>query len=314
MTDKESGARFQYGVAGVALFMMAGMVLIDTFCPPDLSLFVFNVFPICLWAWYIDRRSAFLAAILCGVLRVGTDQYAKPTYSYSFVPLLNVSLKVGLFVAMAYLVSRLRETVDHLKTLSRTDSLTGLLNSGTFIEMVDFEIDRAQRSGGPLSLVYLDLDNFKAVNDTLGHAAGDKALKAMATTIQFHVRTTDFAGRLGGDEFAILLPDTNQHRLFEIIERLRTALGSAAGVKDLSIALSIGAVTWEVPPESARVALQIADQAMYEIKQSGKNDVNYRTFEKSKTRHSRRNSKPPSSVGRNILDALKGRNPPSTSG
>src|SRR5205823_7996192 len=114
----------------------------------------------------------------------------------------------AMLVLTAGLVARVRSGMHRERRLARTDPLTGAANGRTFYETAATEARRAQRSGRPLTLAYLDLDNFKQLNDHLGHAAGDEALVEVVKSLQPALRVADLLARLGGDEFALLLPDT----------------------------------------------------------------------------------------------------------
>jgi diguanylate cyclase (GGDEF)-like protein len=150
----------------------------------------------------------FRSTLAVGVATIGAAlglglaaEHAAPGYTFFFCTTLACT------VAMCVWQSRLHESVrDHLSHVSRTDPLTGCLNRRGFAERFDAELADVQRSGAPLGLLVVDLDRFKEVNDTLGHAAGDELLCWVATTLAGVIRPRDAVGRLGGDEFALLLP------------------------------------------------------------------------------------------------------------
>ena len=167
--------------------------------------------------------------------------------------------------------------LEQLKALARqarTDALTGLLNRRGFSKRLDRQIAACAASGRPGTLVYVDLDNFKAVNDRLGHPAGDAALKGLAAALRGAVRSGDLVARLGGDEFAMWLNDTDQPAA---VERARQILALAAEIApysagpDKPLGLSVG-VAVHLPGHSENTAelLERADQAMYVVKKHGK--------------------------------------------
>jgi diguanylate cyclase (GGDEF)-like protein len=172
-------------------------------------------------------------------------------------------------LVIAILVSRVRRDRRALETLACRDGLTGLLNRRSFEAAIEVECTRARRSREPLSVVYLDIDRFKAINDRFGHGAGDQVLRqlamAVSATIRIHV---DGAFRLGGDEFALLLPSTTKAQAETIVSRLRSFCAVhdprwAVGAFDLSA----GIVDFE-PGESANALLARSDAAMYAEKNS----------------------------------------------
>jgi diguanylate cyclase (GGDEF)-like protein len=151
-----------------------------------------------------------------------------------------------------------------------TDSLTDLPNRRAFIAEIDAEIARQQRYGGSFSLAVLDLDSFKALNDSKGHRAGDEALKLVAETLRRHTRSSDSLGRIGGDEFALLMPNTAAD-CAPTLRNLCAAIAASTATADCALTASIGCKTFRVPPENAIFALQEADKVMYEAKSGGKN-------------------------------------------
>ncbi|GAB6051096.1 GGDEF domain-containing protein [Hydrogenophilus islandicus] len=174
--------------------------------------------------------------------------------------------------------SRVRELeaqVAQLSALVARDPLTGLLNRRGLEESFTREHHRAKRSGTPLSIALIDLDNFKQLNDTLGHQAGDEALLYLARMARTHLRAQDIVGRFGGEEFVVLLPDTSAEDAAEVIRRLQRALTRELFFFNDShrvITFSAG-VTPVTESDTLESALARADAAMYEAKRSGKNRV-----------------------------------------
>jgi diguanylate cyclase (GGDEF)-like protein/PAS domain S-box-containing protein len=161
-----------------------------------------------------------------------------------------------------------------LETLSRFDELTGLVNRRFFHEELDLRIDRAQQRGRRGTLIYVDLDNFKLVNDTLGHEKGDAVLRKLSDILRSHTREYDLIGRLGGDEFALWLDDTDANVAIKRGEKLLTAaqaLKNMSGSLDQPLAVSLGIAIYDPRSTESRDALIArADAAMYESKHGGK--------------------------------------------
>jgi diguanylate cyclase (GGDEF)-like protein len=163
------------------------------------------------------------------------------------------------------------------ESLSVTDDLTQLYNSRYLNQVLRREAKRASRSGRPLSLLFLDLDGFKGVNDTHGHQAGSRALVEAAAVIRRCARETDVVARFGGDEFAIVLPDTGSEGAAAVGDRVRERLGvhpflEASGLT-LRLTASVGVATLPDVAASAEELVRAADMAMYQVKESGKNGV-----------------------------------------
>jgi diguanylate cyclase (GGDEF)-like protein len=163
------------------------------------------------------------------------------------------------------------------EALSVTDDLTHLYNSRYLNQVLRRETKRASRSGRPLSLLFIDLDGFKSINDTHGHLCGSRALVEAAAVIRGSARETDVVARFGGDEFALVLPDTGGDGAFSVGERIRERIASHAFLAgeglDIRLTASVGVATLPDAAASAEELVQAADKAMYAVKDSGKNGI-----------------------------------------
>jgi diguanylate cyclase (GGDEF)-like protein len=168
------------------------------------------------------------------------------------------------FVDQTALVWENLELLKRVEALARYDSLTGLLNRREFEARFQAERSRSQRSGDPCSLLLLDLDLFKQVNDRLGHEAGDAVLRQLGAVLQQAVRSHDHLGRFGGDEFVILLPDTTPEQLAQAAIRV----GAKAWHHDISV--SIGGATWPVDCSDVTQLFGVADRNLYRAKHAGR--------------------------------------------
>ncbi|TMA30573.1 MAG: GGDEF domain-containing protein [Deltaproteobacteria bacterium] len=197
----------------------------------------------------------------------------------------NSMSRLVMLVAMAAMVVRIREDRKRLKEvnarlaelltgaerLARTDPLTGLPNRRAFLERLTDELARARRNATPVCIAYLDVDNFKNLNDERGHAEGDEFLKHISHAIKDTVRASDVAARLGGDEFAVLFADAKRIAVEPLAQRLLArvrALGDR--YPGLDLGASVGMAWFEHAPEEPELLLQRADGAMYEAKTAGK--------------------------------------------
>jgi diguanylate cyclase (GGDEF)-like protein len=163
------------------------------------------------------------------------------------------------------------------EALSVTDDLTHLYNSRYLNQVLRRETKRASRSGRPLSLLFIDLDGFKAINDTHGHLFGSRALVEAAAVIRSSARETDVVSRFGGDEFALVLPDTGGEGAFAVGERIREKVFAykflAGDGLDIHLTVSVGVATLPDVAASSEELVQAADKAMYHVKDSGKNGI-----------------------------------------
>lgn len=174
-------------------------------------------------------------------------------------------------------ITELAELRDQLKVLAETDTLTGLSNRRMFFESGYREFLRSRRYRYPMSLVLMDVDHFKRINDTLGHPVGDQVLEHVAETLRQHVREQDVLARVGGEEFAVLLPHTDLRGAIEMAERLREAIADARLVQpdtaSVSVTVSLGVAIGRDTDTRLEDMLTRADKAMYEAKQRGRDQV-----------------------------------------
>jgi diguanylate cyclase (GGDEF)-like protein len=162
------------------------------------------------------------------------------------------------------------------KEAAELDALTGVLNRRAFMPRLRLEHARSTRTQRPYSIAMLDVDHFKAVNDTHGHAGGDQVLKAVAKVLQANCRGIDTLARIGGEEFAILLPETSAADARVMLERIRhgvAALAVPVGKIDVPVTISIGVASFDESQSDCDTLLSLADQALYAAKRQGRNHV-----------------------------------------
>jgi len=179
---------------------------------------------------------------------------------------------------------RLQEALYREQKLSRRDPLTQVANRRAFFEALEVESRRARRNGWPVSVAYVDVDNFKNFNDSLGHAAGDALLVTVAGTMRRNVRAGCCVARFGGDEFALMIPDVGPVEVDLTLRRIRNLLLEEMKSNGWPVTFSIGAVVFSEPLESPHQMIHIADQEMYSVKNRSKNDVSVITAETTTSR------------------------------
>ena len=240
--------------------------------PPAARLGILYIVPVLLVTWTDGLRWGIVAGIASIALRetVAWDQMPADT-PLGWRIANGASYVAVVAVAMAGLQT-LRRSQAQLAQLVIQDQLTNVLNARAFSERLGQELDRNRRYPRPLALLYMDLDNFKVINDTHGHQTGDAVLRLVADAMRSSVRHADVVGRLGGDEFAVLMPETDAPLADAAAKRL------VAGLRNVfkgtpNVSASIGVVSCTATDASTDDLLRRADQAMYDAKKMGKDRV-----------------------------------------
>lgn len=262
-------------LAGSAVVLVLFITLVDYFSIRGVTYSLFYLVPISLAAWFVSQEIGMLIACLCAVAWLQVD-VAVEEFIYSWIPYWNTSVRLGVFLIVAWLISAQKAAYEREKRLACVDSLTGIYNRRFFLDLLKMELSRARRCQYPLTLAYLDVDDFKAVNDQRGHNEGDRLLQQIALTLQQSLRVTDTVARLGGDEFILLLPGTNNHDAQILLTRLRQRLLRLNEVETWSVGFSIGSVTFVRLPDSVDALIAEADHLMYQVKRRGKNHLEHK--------------------------------------
>jgi diguanylate cyclase (GGDEF)-like protein len=221
------------------------------------------------WSRGIVCGLVFVAlALACQIVLGLFHGHPYASRSYFYQAQANLLLE---YCVAAFLMAQLRSLFERERATARIDLLTGVRNRQGFHEVLGGEISRHSRSGASFCLAYVDIDNFKAVNDRFGHGEGDRLLEAVGHIARTSVRRSDTVGRLGGDEFAILFPETDQAEALAIEAKLRRALDAVTRPRPWwAVTFSMGIATFRTMPASADEAMGYVDQLMYRAKRTGK--------------------------------------------
>jgi len=258
----------------LGMALIAAIAWLDSVTGPKVALNVFYLLPVMLVAWATASTGYGLLAVLATFLVGPFEAYHNGYAFYSLpVAIWNAGMRTAVFCIVLLLLAEVRRLVARLREQSLTDELTGVANRRAFTLVAGREIDRSRRYAHQLSLAYLDIDDFKAVNDRHGHAAGDRVLVALAGAAKAAARSVDIVARLGGDEFVVLMPETDENAALPLADRLRETCSQAAGASLEPITCSVGVVTYERPPNDIAELLASADALMYEAKAAGGDDV-----------------------------------------
>jgi diguanylate cyclase (GGDEF)-like protein len=229
----------------------------------------FYLVPVSFFSWFIGRQAGLVIAVASAT--VGTlvrFQRAAHTIAYWDALVLLV-----LYVTSALMISQLKKLYQRERELSRIDPLTEIANRRAFFESAAALWGFTQREKMPFSIAYLDVDEFKQLNDRYGHAAGDRLLAVTAASIRQALRGMDVVARMGGDEFALLLPAAEKETAAQIVDRVRRLLDEAVRQHGWAVTFSVGLVTFFPPLRPLSEMIQAADTALYRAKTSGKNRI-----------------------------------------
>jgi len=277
----EKKSRLFWVTTGIALVAVLG--IIDTLTGYEMSFSLFYLIPISMVSWFAGRRAGIMLTLYSSFVWFTADSLAGHAYSHPAIPYWNTCIRFGFFLVTSLLITALREALDHEKNLSRIDNLTGAVNRRYFDTLLQQEIDRTRRYGRPYTLAYVDLDNFKMVNDTAGHSEGDKVLQTVVNMARKQLRNVDVVARMGGDEFAFLFPETGQNQALDCIDKLQRVLQDGMLQHGWPVTFSIGVLTCDAAPQSHDELIRQADQLMYQVKNDGKNSIRYARFESPAT-------------------------------
>lgn len=234
--------------------------------------------PIVLVSWYSGFWYGVVLSVICITEWVFIQFIGGIEPRHRLIFVIDIFTKLAIYLFIIIILLRLKKSLDIEKMLSRKDFLTGVYNRQGFYEILDLELYRMNRNHWPLTIAYLDVDNFKTINDTLGHQTGDKLLIQMTEIIQKHIRKSDTLARVGGDEFILLMPESNIEQAKKSVDKLRLLIMEMMRLNNWQSSVSVGAgifSQWDSSPEEI---VHTVDRLMYEVKKDAKNNVVYKEF------------------------------------
>jgi diguanylate cyclase (GGDEF)-like protein len=239
----------------------------------------FYLLPISLVAWCVGSGWGLVVSVVCSLSWLAADLAAGHMYSNPVIPYWNMTVRLSTFVVVTYALAQLRKVLEREKNYARLDFLTGAANSRNFEEKAQAELQKARAGGYAIALAYIDLDNFKGINDTFGHSVGDQLLKLVAEIIKKNLREDDMVVRLGGDEFGVLLPMATENSVLVAMERMKAHFLDEVKKKKWTVSFSMGLVLFKKHPGSVDEMIKRADDLMYTVKNSGKNDIKFVVYQ-----------------------------------
>lgn len=251
-----------------AVGLTAGVAVLDQLTSAEIDFSFFYMLPVLIVVWYASFAEALALSLGITGLWLVLDRVSGVQYSNGLYGLWNAGVHFGFLLISALLLSAIRRAHEREASSSRMDSLTGIPNARQFAERATLALAGMRRDAAPLTVAFIDVDDFKLINDTLGHASGDEALRSLAGVMSQRLRSTDLVARLGGDEFAVLLPRTGHEQAETVLQDLREAAENAWDRWELSV--TIGVVTFAEPPAGPDELLSLSDKLMYRGKSNGK--------------------------------------------
>jgi diguanylate cyclase (GGDEF)-like protein len=241
------------------------------------QLYMFFLLPVIIVSWYGSGKAGILISLISVIGWLAADLSMRRGIPF-WAELVNDLVRLSVLLIVAMMANRLRNALDREHEMARQDTLTGLANRRAFYELGEVETERSRRYKRPFTALFIDLDNFKTVNDTKGHEVGDRLLKTVAEILHSRLRTTDICGRLGGDEFAVLLPETGKKSAAIFAAELHARLMETMKKHDWPVTFSIGVATFNTTPKSLDELIEKADALMYLVKQGGKNAIRQEVY------------------------------------
>jgi diguanylate cyclase (GGDEF)-like protein len=260
-------------ISALCFGLIAIIGVIDYSIGPEISTALFYVLPIGAGAWYDSRISGYVLSFIAAIVWLITDYITGQQYSSHAILFWNAFVRLALFIIISHLMASYRSQLKKEEGEADTDSLTGAYNTRGFYVRAEEERLRFQRFLRPFTVAYVDLDNFKKVNDTEGHRVGDEVLRQVVSAAKAFSRKNDLVARLGGDEFAFLFVETGFAEAGAAMSKIRSSMLQVMQTNNWPVTFSVGMVTYSKVPESVEQMVKLADDLMYLVKKNSKNDV-----------------------------------------
>jgi diguanylate cyclase (GGDEF)-like protein len=250
---------------GISIALILAIGAVDYSLSAQASLLIFYLIPVAIATWFVGVRPGFWVAGLSAVA-VACGQWMPTRPELSLWNGLTAGL-VGYVTAS--LIHRIKVSSEIERQLSRTDATTGAINRRFFMELLEAEFNRAQRYRFPLTLVYIDLDNFEEINQRLGYQKGDELLYQFVENLSETLRSNDIVARLSSSEFAIILPQTDDDQAQQVFTRILPELKTALASEDVPIECIFGVMTFLEMPEDYAIISDEAAKLLKQTKASG---------------------------------------------
>lgn len=258
-------------ITGILMVLFLGFT--DYISGYEMSFSIFYLIPISFVIFFSSFRYGAVMSVIAAGTWLAADQLSGNKYSNVFIPYWNAMMRLGYFLLHSFIISKLLDEIKKIKEISTRDSLTGLPNWRFFEEYTSKELQKAKRTKLPFTLCYIDLDNFKQINDTLGHNAGNDLLQIISEIINKNIRPGDIAARIGGDEFVVFLAEVDYEKSHNVLLRIKDNVITTMKSNNWLVTLSMGAITYHLALSQIDVMVKQVDELMYSVKKEGKNNL-----------------------------------------
>jgi diguanylate cyclase (GGDEF)-like protein len=259
-------------VTGYVFLFFLGVL--DFYTGNQLSFSFLYLLPVGLITWVGGGVMGAISAFISVVIWQLASYMFGEVYPSVWIPIWNSVSRLMFILVGVFILDRFHQNLQMERNFARTDFLTGTANRRAFFEIASIEVNRAARYAHHLSIIYIDLDQLKIVNDSYGHKAGDALLRLVGRTISRSLRTSDLVARVGGDEFCVLLPESGEKAAARAANRIFDRLNAKMVDENYPTTFSFGVVSYvHGYPKSVDEMIQEADMVMYEVKKTGKNNI-----------------------------------------
>ena len=263
-------------VAGYMMIALLGTI--DSQFQPEVFSAPLYLIPIAMLSWFVGKWHGVTAAVLCTIMWLAADIFSGGLYTQPYLYYWNSITCLAAFIIFSGLFSNLRTELELTHNLNQMDTLTGIANPRGFYEAAQKEIDRCRLFDRQFTLCYIDIDNFKSINDELGYTVGDQVLRTVAESIQENLRKSDLVARLGGDEFGLIISDAGKEAAREAVNRIHRQMTNTMKANSWVLTFSIGVLICIEHPKTVNEILNVADNLMDFVKSNGKNGICYSVY------------------------------------
>ncbi|MBX7152136.1 GGDEF domain-containing protein [bacterium] len=278
MPERENAIVFMFQkpqlpiVVVATVLVVASIGIADYLTGYEISFSLFYLLPISLAIIFGNFNLGIVISVVSAIIWFSVDFLSGHEYSNTFIPIWNALMRLGYFTLHSLLLSKMIANYEQQKSISNRDQLTGVYNWRFFSEILERELNKAKKSASSLCLCYMDMDNFKYVNDNLGHDVGNQVLIRFSSTVTGNLNGRDVFARIGGDEFVLLITNKSYDETVRLVSHLFDVSQKELKTISEKLSLSFGGAFIKDADISSKDLLKKSDEIMYKIKKGGKSN------------------------------------------